>query len=157
LHDLTVANNQKLATAVADLQKAHSDVHFAVIDVYSIVNDFIQNPDKYNQKYNKTIKNVTQACWTGSINLHQDEATRMTHELQQTFIDQGKGIKDTSLLSKQLLSSPSIAESYAVGKAFELGLTPCDNPDTYFFWDHVHPTAVTHDVLASIVEETLKI
>jgi len=34
-------------------------------------------------------------------------------------------------------------------------LQPCANPDNYFFWDEMHPTAVIHKILGEIIVEQL--
>lgn len=152
LHNLAITHNLKLATDIVNLQKAHPDLNITLGDVYSVVDDLIANPEKYNQKYGTTISNVTEACWTGGYDLQKDAATKMSEELHQTLI--GQTSNNTALQMSQYYSQqPAVAEAYAVAKAYELGLSPCDTPDTHIFWDHVHPTRVAHHILSAYLME----
>lgn len=152
LHELTVVHNKKLADAVAQLHKSHPDKKFTYIDSYTIFEDIIENPEKYNEKYQIQISNMQDACWLGGYTLQHDEL--------QTAIsnaNHGENSKplNAKLASQFVMNSPALKEAYATGKAYEKGATPCEKPDTYVFWDKVHPTSVIHRIIAAIVIETL--
>ncbi len=133
LHNLSVMHNQKLLDKINELKTAYPNAEFTLLDVFTTVNDILQNPEKYNQQYNKHLTNTNEACWTGGYTL-KNAKSRMTYDLQKVLTE-GSHKFDI----QPIVNSPSVAEAYAVGEAFDTGVTPCETPDQFFFWDHVHP------------------
>jgi phospholipase/lecithinase/hemolysin len=67
LHIISTLHNQKLADAVGQLQNKYPTIKFVTVDVYSSLNDLVANPDKFNQQYNQSITDVSEACWSGGF------------------------------------------------------------------------------------------
>lgn len=161
LHALSIVHNLKLTTAIDHIQSAHTDVKIMSYDVMGLFNDLINDTEKYNQKYKKHIKNIGDACWQGGYTLKADRYSReqmLGMELTQAFKNHpGLATNNVNVqtLTQHVLSSPDLAEAYAVSKLAEEGAKPCDNPDDYVFWDHVHPSESAHQIIAAIVIETL--
>ncbi len=161
LHSITVMHNQKLADMVKQQRGDHPDVKIAFVDVYSVFNDLLNNTAKYNQMYNKNITNLTTACWQGGMTIRgtkNNEAKELSAEFKKAL--SGKSLTamknvDTDTLSKEVLNTPGLAEAYRTGKLYEAGVTPCQDPNQRIFWDHIHPTATVHEILASVVEQSL--
>lgn len=155
-HDLIVANNSKLTDALTQLKNDHPDVNVYFIDIYSFFNEAIDHPEEYNQAYNVNISNVTESCWPGSYTLRQQLLEKMVRS------DVDKGLEGTTttlnatVVTNAILHSPELSYVYSVGKAYDSGMQPCDHPEQYLFWDHVHPTATVHQVLSQIVLKTLQ-
>lgn len=142
LNELSLLNHQKMVSLVDTLKKQYPDVNFVYIDIYDLFNDIFQDTQKYNQKYNLHINNLTDSCWLGGYTLRSRIA-----KMNDVMLN-----KD---MTGRILKSTSLLEAYTVGKLSSMGVAPCDDPDDYLFWDKVHPTAVTHQLLAAYVLEQL--
>jgi phospholipase/lecithinase/hemolysin len=150
LHDASQMHNEKLAVLVKKIRAQYPDVQITYIDSYAFLDDVVQNPQKYNDKYHTHVSNVADACWTGGMLLKKSMIDQqLAAELKNAGANQNKD------LPKIILGNPDIAEAYSVSQAYALGSKECADPDSYLFWDHMHPTAVTHYVLAQIVLEQL--
>jgi phospholipase/lecithinase/hemolysin len=53
------------------------------------------------------------------------------------------------------MKAVALAEAYRISKAYEDKLQPCDHPEQYVFWDQLHPTTVTHNIIAKAVEDQM--
>ncbi len=100
LTTLSLAHNQLLAGSLGNLSQTLSGVKIAPVDVYSLFNTAINNPQLHG------FTNVTNAC-----------------------------------LPTNPLGVPA-------------GL-PCTNPDEYLFWDELHPTTKSHELIATVAAESL--
>ena len=164
LHQFAVAHNQKLAQAVTAIQQAHPDVKILLVDIYSIFNDVLNNVSKYNLKYHKHLSNLTEACWKGTVldlplNASlENEKNVLKMQLQKSITHTKDPLVNTANLDQLtnfILNSPSIKESYQVGKMFSNGMMPCENASEHLFWDDIHPSEVTHEILGNMVIEAL--
>lgn len=158
LQALTELHNEKLSAVVKNLVDTHPDATIIYINVFDIFNDMMVNTKKYNKKYHINIINTTDACWQGSYWLKNVLAERsLETQLKQTMMTKDKLVKNINykFLSQFILNSPAIAETYKVGMLYEEGVPPCDDANQYVFWDHIHPTATVHSVLAKIVIKLL--
>jgi len=152
-HDLIVMNNKKLLDAIAALKLAHPEIKIYFIDIFSTFNEAIDHPDQYNQQYHVNITNVTESCWPGGYTLQQK---LLDQSLQADFAKLDNQTHFNTQAVTSFLMQSDVWESYRVGKAYEAGVQPCNTPDQYLFWDHVHPTATVHNVLSQIVLQTLQ-
>jgi phospholipase/lecithinase/hemolysin len=159
LHALSILHNSKLAMALSHIQAANPDVNITSINVYDTFNDVIDNPEKYNQKYNINLTNTTDACWKGGYLLKQSLSEQgLTDEIRRALAVQNTKLPadfDAQAMSGYIMSNPELAYAYRMGQASQLGNVPCGNASEYLFWDSIHPTQVVHQILAQIVIEAL--
>lgn len=158
LTTISVMHNKKLADAVNALKTNNPNANIVFYDIYSLFVDILKHPDIYNQKYGTHITDIAQGCWSGTVLGLQDQKV-FDKELKEALGDNSvlldKNI-NTSLMSKAILSSPSLVDVYQVGKAYDEGKQPCPNADEHLFWDDLHPTAVIHKVLGQIIIDALQ-
>lgn len=155
VHELVILHNQKLAAGIADIKKSHPEVHITLFDVFTVFNIMQDDIEFFNKKFNKAITNTTKPCWDGGYTLtksKQAEADTLRAELRKTLIPAA----DAQSMAEYLLRSPDTAEAYRVGKLAAQGGTVCQAPDTFAFWDKVHPTAVIHEIMGKVVLEKLQ-
>ncbi len=149
LHDMTWMHNTKLDTAVKNLSaKYPNKVMF--FDIYTIFNDLLANPDKYNKKHNTHVTDTTNSCWLGTVFGLNDVIDKkvLEDELKVSGADQASG--------DAIMLSPALRNAYLSGQQYNDGKKPCDNADQYLFWDDLHPSAVVHKVLGEIIIEELE-
>lgn len=136
-------HRQKLTAAIQYIKTKEPSAEIVYMDVHSIFNDLLTNIDKYNRKYNKHVTELFNACYNGSmVGYHQLETAR--YELL------GKTI-DSQTMQQIITQSPSLHVAFQNRSA-----PPCENVDSYLFWDELHPTAVVHDVFGQIVSEVIE-
>ncbi len=159
LHAVSVMHNQKLADRIKQIQAAHPEVKFVYIDIYTLFNDVLNNPEKYNQQYGVHFTDLTQPCWLKDwFGKDPENELRLTAQLQKAFATNklvGNKNLDAHATAQMLLASPSLATATAVDTAYENGDTPCSNADEHIFWDIIHPSATVHQVLGEIVKKNL--
>ncbi|EKD72285.1 MAG: hypothetical protein ACD_45C00716G0002 [uncultured bacterium] len=160
LHIISQMHNQKLDAAIQNLINKYPNAQFVTVNIYNIFNDLLANPEKYNQQYGQHIKDTIDACWKGTVfqNKLAADKINLTAELRSAFADKhtmGKNF-DTQAISNYILSSPDLSQAYLLGKAYQAGMVPCDNASEHVFWDDLHPTAVLHQMLGSMVVESLE-
>jgi phospholipase/lecithinase/hemolysin len=161
LHAITLLHNTKLAIAVQNMQINNPGIKIIFMDIYNLFNDMISNPEKYNQKYNVNLTNLTESCWKGNYWIKKPLSEQgLTHEIQQAFIAQNTAVSpdfDAQAMSNFIMSNSDLSHAYQMGKSIPFGNVPCVNPNEYLYWDSIHPTAVLHRILAQIVIEALGI
>ena len=145
LRKLSELNHTSLKVAVNQLKLEYPDFKFILIDIYSLFNDMSENIDFYNTKYGTHVVNLTESCWNGGYTLKEQKLR------DRLAIDFG-----TPSEREAILQSQSLLEAYKVGHFSAFDATPCANPDGYLFWDKVHPTAVSHQIIGDIIIETLE-
>lgn len=150
---LAQLHNQKLANALGAIKIKNPTVKMASIDVFFLLNDLLQNTEKYNQLYGEHITNTTTACWAGGVTVANAAAQSLSLDLKPE--NAGKNV-DMNVASQMILSSPGLAEAYAVGKAHDVGLVPCGDANAYVFWDGLHPTVAIHEIFAQMVIRTIE-
>src|SRR5204862_2887973 len=108
MHIIAEMHNQKLNDQINELKNHYPTVQFVTIDIYTIFNDLLANPEKYNQLYHQSLKNFTQSCLTGGIVL-KNAAT-----LKKALMQKNQKLDNASAddLSHFVLNSPGLAEAY---------------------------------------------
>jgi len=155
LHYLAVAHNQKLSNMLDDLKISHPDVSFIFIDMYNIFKTLKQDVSIFDEKYHVKIQDTAHACWGGNVFLRPLNKLNLQQNIKQELIAKNSML-DINKASEQITYSPDLYETYLLGERYKQGELPCANPENYLFWDKIHPTAVTHQVIAQIVEEALQ-
>jgi phospholipase/lecithinase/hemolysin len=161
LATLTSLHNRKLETAARELQLAHPDVTIRVIDLFQECNLVVNNIAFYNEKYNTHFTNLTESCWTGgysrkrSLQMQQQDLVAKIKKDRQAQ-PTGRNLQaENNLTPEQLatfiLNSPDLAAAYEVGEGVGDGAVECKDPDSYLFWDKVHPTAAAHKIFGNAV------
>lgn len=133
---LSQTHNEKLAAMVTEEQKLHPDLKFIFVDIAKPFTDIIEHPEKYN------LKTSTDICYKGNYDL----MLKMTNTRE---IEAAKEVK------MDLIHNTSLRTAYLTAKMAEMGELPCQNPDDYLFWDHIHPTRIGHQIIATMVLSVL--
>jgi phospholipase/lecithinase/hemolysin len=162
LHKFTVKHNEKLAAAIDEITNSYKNININLYDVYTLFNDLHKNVAYYNKKYNLKLNNLTEACWKGGYTL---KYSRTTEESIVADIEKQwkmKSYKSSNGLTAHELAnyistSPDLLETYNVAKGAANGtISPCVNPESYVFWDGIHPSRITHMMFADGISKYIK-
>ncbi len=152
LTELANKHNEKLFAKYNELKERYPNVNIAYFDVYSLFNQLMSNPGQFN------ITNTTQPCYSGGFSLR---AVANNPELLNKYLDtQAKQYH--LVLDEQkkqaILANPVLKEALIVGYQDQSlpKLNATSNSCTGdLFWDHVHPTAPIHQLIAQYAKSTL--
>lgn len=161
---LSKMHNEKLHAAILQLRAEYPDhkiIEFSFLD-HPILKEMVESADyrqKINSEYHIHVTDVTDPCWPGGFT--KDKETDIKANLQ-LFAKNTKDSDSKKLsvvnydhLAAMIANSPALQEAYQVQKNELAGYTACAAPDAYLFWDHMHPTAVTHKVLFNMFSQAL--
>ncbi len=146
---------------MAELQKKYPETIIRLYDIYSDFEVLTKDPDVYNKKYNINLTNLNESCWPGWYTRKRVQHDALVQDIKNHWqrtkharnVDNAMNYVDPSQLADTILNTPALAVAYDVGKLYEEGEEPCDNPDNHVFWDHVHPSRVVHTVFAKIMTD----
>jgi phospholipase/lecithinase/hemolysin len=161
LHAVSLMHNKKLVEMIKLIQESYPDVKIVSVNIYDTFNDLLSNPEKFNQLYGKNFNNLTKACWEGPMMLKKNKLnieSMIETDLKKSFTASHTALPknfDSRTVVNTIISSPSLSEAYLTSKLAEDGTMPCASADQHIFWDHIHPTAAVHQVIATIVEDKL--
>lgn len=142
LNDLTLLHNRKLQNIILELQQEHKDLNFPLYDINALFTILVEHTDVFNDLYQTHITHVATACWAGGYTVKQLR-TPIQLNVPVTM--------DTQKFANYVAATPALAVAYHVGESYTQGVMPCANPDEYAFWDHVHPSAIVHKTLSTIL------
>ncbi|MDR3492801.1 MAG: SGNH/GDSL hydrolase family protein [Gammaproteobacteria bacterium] len=151
LAQYSAVHNEKLNAAISALKNKHPEIALFIYDINDLFNQMVADPEVFNKQYNTHITNTSTGCWDGGYTAQQMLQDNMSikAELDQKAKLNGLGKNiDTTNLANAITVNPDLAVTYAVTKSYEHGATACVNPDENLFWDSLHPSAVTHNLLA---------
>ena len=157
--DLVTMHNQKLHAAIVNLQSQYPHTKFIEFNFsdHPILNEVVTSAayrEAINKKYGVNITNVTDACWTGGFT-HPTQQSIQQNLMQSLAAQKNESAVDTDKLAKEIVNNPSLLEVYRVQQMAVQDNQRCADADQYLFWDHMHPTAATHKVLAGILSDAL--
>lgn len=151
LTELVQTHNRKLAAKIDELKLKYPEVTFVYFDVYSFFNEAIDHAFDFG------FTNVTEPCYLGSYSgwllkyIPNDSALR-------SYLQQ----QDPRMTAKRwnmIKNNPQLREAASTSMIYELlPLKNKEEPlncDGYLFWDHVHPTTITHSFIAQKARELL--
>lgn len=150
LTQLSNKHNEKLLTKYNELKDKYPNVNIAYFDVNSIFGELMSEPEKFN------INNVTQPCYAGGFSFKA-----MTNKPQLFDNDLMAQAKQHHVVLDQrmkqaILNNPVLKEALQVSYYHSNGLNASANSCTgSLFWDHVHPTAPIHQLIAQYAKSTL--
>jgi len=151
---LTDSHNKKLHTAIMYLHAQYPNHTFMEFNFQDqpILNWIVNSPTyraEINHKYSINITNVKDACWEDGFTQTSEKNIQVQLSNLDFQMNQGSTI-DTVKLAHEIANSPSLSEAYRVQQLATQKDMRCAEPDQHLFWDQVHPSAVTHKVLANI-------
>ena len=145
LSHLIQTHNKKLFTAIQRFKTLHPNIQMIYHDIYTDFNAMLQHPQSFSQQYNQHLTDSKNSCWTHGYFLQKTQPSyRFT--LTQTSIPPPYP-EDPS---------PDTTTAFEISQLIQLfHETPCTTPNTHLFWDKLHPSAATHQIIAQIAEKAL--
>ncbi len=149
LSTLVKVHNSKLKNMVEELKANNPTLKVVLFDIIEVINDLKNHPEIYG------LTNTTEPCYLGGYMLRPHQANLITWLSKQATPYQLSSSHIESLLSvPDYREATRVAEYFANYKNQEDGEDlNCDN---YLYWDHLHPSAKAHEILASLVAKRLK-
>jgi len=162
LKTTTQAHNLKMEKMLSTLQGSYKNINIHLFDINQFFAKAIANPEEYNKKYNTHITNVKDSCWSGGYSKAKRKLTRsfITEKINSYNRSQIKftsSVAHTDELAEYIYQSPALLEGFKMSNYKEMGLKPCENPDSYIFWDKVHPGSVPHKIIAQELIEFISV
>ena len=137
---LSLMHNNRLLDLVNSYKRRYpgTDYEFIYVNLMGIISQIVNETEQFNRRYQLHITNVADSCWKGGYYAHNKQKM-------------GKRNKMYSIL-EQLPYTADIRAALQVS-ANEGNL--CSDPESYLFWDRVHPTAQVHEAIYKIMKNSL--
>lgn len=159
LHAISVMHNIKLQGILANFETEFPEARLLSIDVFTLLNNMLDHPDVYNQKYNINIVDTTTQCWGGGfLRMNRVSKSKLASDIEAAYKKEHGSIPSdfsSNSVANLIMSSKELKYTYALGESLKDGNVPCPNPNEHVFWDEMHPSAVIHTVFAYVAEETI--
>lgn len=136
VHHLAELHNQKLISMVTEMQTLHPEINIIMHDISDKFNDIVQHPENYH------LVNSHDACYRGDYSLMETMAS--IHE-----------ISAANTYQIDIVNNPSLKSAYNTALLHAANVEPCQNPDDYLFWDHIHPTRMVHQIISTVIFDVL--
>lgn len=150
LRSLVAAHNSELQAQIAEFKKAKANAHVDLYDVDTLLSELIHDPAKYG------FTNVTDRCYEGGIVFSGGDPMHAGGD------DDPGDPNDDGFSGLSTLDSTAQSKLSAVSQEMTLSQNmiywnrTCDTPETYIFWDAMHPTTKVHSLFADRVARVLK-
>jgi phospholipase/lecithinase/hemolysin len=157
LHTLSTYHNEKLSKELIVLKKDNPQITITYIDANALFMDLLANPSKYKQKYRVNLTNIKDTCWPGLVLIKDNSkqlTAKITMALEQAF--NGSANFNNEQMTNLISKNPVFKQAFEAGDLYDAGMRPCPNPEQFFFWDMVHPTAIIHQIIGQIAIDNLK-
>jgi phospholipase/lecithinase/hemolysin len=132
LNQAVAWHNQRLAEKVSEWQYESPDVDFLFINVQDFLRNAVENPQKFG------LTNVKEACI--------DVKLPMFHAFANSPFAGNFVLLYAQVLQYRDKSFADNEKNYHI----------CDTPDSYLFWDEVHPSTRAHKRLAYDICQAMK-
>ncbi|MFZ9034872.1 MAG: SGNH/GDSL hydrolase family protein [Francisellaceae bacterium] len=132
-HYFSLEHNKALKNLVTRYQHDYPYRQFKLIDIESLFNEVIDDPELINKRYDTEISNVNDPCWRGGFVFDNMAAQQV--------------------LNRAIPHTMDILTAIAVANDDKL----CSDPEHYLFFDRIHPTSQVHQVLYQFIKEKLGI
>ncbi|KTD18053.1 lysophospholipase/glycerophospholipid:cholesterol acyltransferase PlaC [Legionella jordanis] len=125
-------HNQRLQQRVAEWREQYSEVDFLYIDLQQYLQKALNEPQKYG------FSNITDACI--------DIKFPMFHAFANSPFAHNYVLQYAQVLQYRDSHFGPNEKNYHL----------CDNPESYLFWDEIHPTTHAHQLLANEICDAMK-
>lgn len=132
LNNAVTIHNQRLQTRMQEWEKIYPDANFLYVDINDYLQRALKTPDNYG------FTNTNDACIDVKLPMYNAFASS---PFANNYV----------LRYAQVLQYRD--KSFAAG---DKNYTVCDNPDSYLFWDEIHPSTRAHGLLAFEICKTMK-
>lgn len=124
LNQATKWHNERLATKMTEWQEEFADVDFLYVDLQAFLEKALADPQAYG------VSNVEDACIDVKLPMYKAFANS---PFANNFV-----LQYAQVLAYRDASFAPDEKNYHV----------CDKPETYLFWDEVHPSTRSHQYIA---------
>lgn len=150
LSSLVKVHNQKLSNMVNELKNNNPELKVILFDIVEVINDLKNHPELYG------LTNTTEPCYLGGYMIRQHPEANVAAWLANQA--EAKHLPLSSLQS--LMKVGDYREAMRVAAHFDSMKDREDGEDlecdNYLYWDHLHPSAKAHQILAGLVAKRLK-
>lgn len=151
LKSLTLEHNRKLESILINLRVTHPQANIQLFDMYKEFSQITQNPVEYNEKYHSHLSNTSESCFKGGYFLNrniEDQRTLVSDIEEHMQLPTAQARQ----FARGIQESAVLTTSYDAAKSFERGAAKqCSDPDSYLFWDEIHPSAAAHTIFSMMM------